>query len=195
MIVGHWGGWYPGDPHLVSCAPIPSAAAARGSGSSSVDAARRHCDALGAATCGGFIRTAASVVYCAPGSFVSGAANSSSAGYRRVGFSANPILTACDPLPSAASDSSARDPPTTVKEAEAQCAALTPAGSCGGFLFRSPAVRSALAAAGVGAAPPVTYCKPGTFQSGTPNATSAVGYPRGGLDASGLIGGMGGGNQ
>ena len=74
-------------------------------------------------------------------------------------------------------------------------ATVTPAGSCGGFLFRSPAVRSALAAAGVGAAPPVTYCKPGTFQSGTPNATSAVGYPRGGLDASGLIGGMGGGNQ
>ena len=195
MIVGHWGGWYPGDPHLVSCTPIPSAAAARGSGSSSVDAARRHCDALGAATCGGFIHTAASVVYCTPGSFVSGAANSSSAGYRRVGSSANPVLTACDPLPSAASDSSARDPPTTIKEAEAQCAALTPAGSCGGFLFRSPAVRSALAAAGVGAAPPVTYCKPGTFQSGTPNATSAVGYPRGGLDASGLIGGMGGGNQ
>ena len=195
MIVGHWGGWYPGDPHLVSCTPIPSAAAARGSGSSSVDAARRHCDALGVATCGGFVRTAASVEYCAPGSFVSGAANSSSAGYRRVGFSPNPVLTACDPLPSAASDSSARDPPTTVKEAEAQCSALTPAGSCGGFLFRSPAVRSALAAAGIGVAPPVTFCKPGTFQSGTPNATSAVGYPRGGLDASGLIGGMGGGNQ
>ena len=187
MIVGHWGGWYPGDPHLVSCTPIPSAADARGSGST-VDAARRHCDALGAVTCGGFIRTTASVVYCAPGSFVSGAGNSSSAGYRRVGFSANPVLTACDPLPSAGSDSSAWDPPTTVKEAEAKCAALTPAGSCGGFLFRSPAVRSALA-------PAVTFCKPGTFQSGTPNASSAVGYPRGGLDASGLIGGMGGGNQ
>jgi hypothetical protein len=64
--------------------------------------------------------------------------------------------------------------------------ARSPKGSCGGFLFQSTDDKDEAAA------PVVTLCQPGTFQAGVPNATSPVGYPRGGIDASGLIGGMGG---
>ena len=110
----------------------------------------------------------------------------SSAGYLRVGFTARPILTACDPLPSSADDASVA--PSTVAEAEARCDAIKPAGKCGGFLFQPSG------AAGP-SSPAVTMCKAGTFQAGTPNASSPIGYPRGGIDASGLIGGMGGGNH
>jgi hypothetical protein len=207
MIVGHWGSWYPADPHLTACTKIPGGS---GAGMETVEAAKAVCDALGGETCGGFLwqqevtsgQRTQRVEYCAPGSLVYQASVGSGGapdqqlggspeppcngtmGYVRVGYTARPILTACDALPSVAEDA-ANALPTTIAEAAARCDAIKPSGSCGGFLYRGDNSSGAV----------VTMCKPGTFQSGMPNATTPIGYPRGGLDASGLIGGMGGGNH
>eukprot|EP01043_Picozoa_sp_COSAG02_P038489 COSAG02_NODE_2973_length_7635_cov_7.444400_4_plen_780_part_00 len=207
MIVGHWGGWYPADPYLTACTKIQVAARA-----ATIQAANEACDAMGAKACGGFLWQQMVVdghkrqyaEYCAPGSLthktgVSSCTSvqrqpggsreppcNSTIGYTRVGYTARPILTACDLLP-ASSQAVTDASPSTVADAEAHCDAIEPPGTCGGFLYQ--------ASNDAGTPPVVTMCKPGTFQSGVPNKTSPIGYPRGGLDASGLIGGMGGGNH
>ena len=68
MIVGHWGSWYPGDPFLSHC-EVTSTATAAG-----VEAAKAHCQSLGAQTCGGFLwhvgvagGPGGSASYCKPG--------------------------------------------------------------------------------------------------------------------------------
>ena len=93
----------------------------------------------------------------------------------------NPALGSCDALPDQAT---LPQPAASAASAAAACTAARPTFSCGGFVLNSNGT--------------ATLCKPGTFQAvavAPPDAAASVGHPRGGNDASGLIGGMGGGNH
>ena len=220
MIVGQWGGWYQGTPFLTGCtacnaSACPPAPPSGGGGKAAdgrgwIDAARAHCDSLGAKACGGFLLHRGSggsatvssqggestISYCMPGSFVEGTpTNSTDIGYPRSSYSPNPVLGTCDlltPQPKFPAGAA-----VTVAAAEELCDAL-PNGACGGFTFVSASTAAARAQESlldVPAAASASFCHPGTWGTLTPNSTTAVGYPRGGVDASGLIGGMGGGNH